>query len=181
MRVVEAVVSSFHREGRVGKGVPIGNVTSQIFTNIYLNELDQFVKQELRVGWYGRFSDDFVLVSPRRSDLLIWRNQVEEFLNSRLQLSLHPHKVSLRPLHQGIDFLGYVLLPFHRGVRSSTRRRMFRRLEHTAGEVFRGKAESGGLAQAVASYVGMLTHANTFELRRTIENVYSAQSGEISA
>jgi RNA-directed DNA polymerase len=176
MRVVEAVVSSFHTEGHPGKGIPIGNVTSQIFTNIYLNELDQFVKQELRVRLYGRFSDDFVLVSPRRSDLLVWRTQIEDFLDARLRLSLHPHKVSLRPLHQGIDFLGYVLLPHHRGVRSSTRRRMFRRLEHKAVEVFRGKAESGALAQAVASYLGMLSHANTFDLQRTIENSYGGVS-----
>ena len=180
MRVVEVVVSSFHTEGRPGKGIPIGNVTSQIFTNIYLNELDQFVKHELRVKSYGRFSDDFVLVSPHRSELLVWRIQIEDFLDSRLRLSLHPHKVSLRPLHQGIDFLGYVLFPFHRGVRSSTRRRMFRRLEHKALEVFRGKEEGVALAQAVDSYLGMLSHANTFELRRMIENSFCSYRREIT-
>lgn len=173
-RIVEAVVSSFHAEGHAGKGVPIGNVTSQIFANIYLNELDRFVKQELRVRFYGRFSDDFVLVSSRRSDLLVWRARTEEFLNYRLRLSLHPHKVSLRPLHQGIDFLGYVLLPHHRGIRSSTRRRMFRRLEQKAVEAFKGREASEALAQSLASYTGMLSHANTFELRRMIENSYSS-------
>lgn len=180
MRVVEAVVSSFHTEGRVGKGIPIGNVTSQIFTNIYLNELDRFVKQELRVRFYGRFSDDFVVVSARRSDLLAWRTRIEEFLSARLRLSLHPHKVSLRPLHQGIDFLGYVLLPHHRGVRCSTRRRMFRRLEGKVNEVLSGEATSEALAQSLASYTGMLSHANTFKLCRTIENSYSSGRYAIS-
>jgi hypothetical protein len=178
-RIVEAVVSSFHAEGRAGKGVPIGNVTSQIFTNIYLNELDRFVKQDLRVKFYGRFSDDFVLVSSRRSDLLVWRARIEEFLNARLQLSLHPHKVSIRPLRQGIDFLGYVLLPHHRGVRSSTRRRMFRRLQQKAVEAFKGKEANDALARSLASYLGLLSHANTFELRRMIENSYPSCRGDI--
>jgi hypothetical protein len=174
MRLIEAIVSSFHTEGRHGKGIPIGNVTSQIFTNIYLNQLDQFIKRELGVKCYGRFSDDFVLASPRRSDLLVWRERLEEFLNTRLRLSLHPHKVSLRPLHQGIDFLGYVLLPHHRAIRRTTRRRMLRRLEQTAVEARRGREVGQTLKQSLASYLGMLSHANTFELRRALENSYYA-------
>jgi RNA-directed DNA polymerase len=173
MRVVGAVVSSFHTEGKVGKGIPIGNVTSQIFTNIYLNELDRFVKQDLRVKFYGRFSDDFILVSRRRSDLLSWRRQIELFLSTRLQLSLHPYKVLLRPLHQGVDFLGYVMLPHYRCLRSSTRRRMLRRLESHVEKVLSGKERSDALEQALASYLGMLSHANTFDLSRMIENSFA--------
>ena len=94
-------------------------------------------------------------------------------------LSLHPHKVSIRPLRQGIDFLGYVLLPHHRGVRSSTRRRMFRRLEQKAVEALKGKEASDALARSLASYLGLLSHANTFELRRMIENSYSSCCGDI--
>lgn len=172
MRIVKVIVSSFHAEGSAGKGLPIGNVTSQIFTNIYLNELDRFVKQELGVRFYGRFSDDFILISPYRSDLLVWRARIEQFLRTRLLLSLHPHKVRLRPLHQGIDFLGYVLLPHHRCLRSSTRKRMFRRLEEKAGNVLSGNETSEALSQTVASYLGMLGHANTFDLRRVVENSY---------
>lgn len=170
IRLVEVVVSSFHTEGRHGKGIPIGNVTSQIFTNIYLNPLDQFVKQKLGVKFYGRFSDDFVLVSPLRSDLLVWRESIEKFLSTSLRLSLHPHKVSLRPLHQGIDFLGYILMPHYRVLRTTTRRRMFRRLERACIEVHRGNEFSKVLKQSLASYLGMLSHANTFDLRRVIQN-----------
>jgi hypothetical protein len=80
--------------------------------------------------------------------------------------------VSLRPLHQGIDFLGYVLLPHHRGVRSSTRRRMFRRLELKAVAALEGGKAGETLARSLASYLGMLSHANTFGVRQVIENSY---------
>jgi len=173
MRLVESVVASFHTAGGTGTGIPIGNVTSQVFTNISLNELDNFVKHELRARFYGRFSDDFVLVSGRRSDLLVWRGRIREFLDARLRLSLHPHKVVIRPLHQGIDFLGYVVLPYHRILRSSTRRRMLRRLADQAERVQQGVESSEALARAVASYRGMLGHADARRLSRVIENAYS--------
>lgn len=174
-RLVEAVVSSFRAESSFARGLPIGNVTSQIFTNIYMNELDRFVKRDLGVSFYGRFSDDFMLISSRRSDLLTWRLQIEQFLSTRLLLSLHPHKVLVRPLHQGIDFLGYVLLPHHRCLRGSTRRRMFRRLESRVGAFLGGKERKETGASSVASYLGMLGHANTFRLRQIIENRYRMQ------
>ena len=157
-------------EGLPGKGIPIGNVTSQIFTNIYLGELDHFVKHELGVRWYGRFSDDFVLLSSNRSDLFVWRKRIAEFLRMRLLLSLHPHKVFIRPLSQGIDFLGYVLLPHHRVLRTSTKMRMFRRLTHYADELGSGDNQSELLSQALASYRGMIRHADAYELERILLN-----------
>ena len=177
VRLVGEIVSSFHTEGAVGKGIPIGNVTSQVFTNIYLSELDYSIKQVLRVKCYGRFSDDFVLISRDRSDLLVWRKQVEEFLRLRLQLLLHPHKVVLQPLHQGIDFLGYVLLPHHRVLRTTTRRRMFRRLERGASAVVDGVRSKETLRQSLASYQGMLLHADTFALRRLVLNAFGTGNG----
>jgi hypothetical protein len=172
LRLIHEVIDSFHTEDRPGKGVPIGNVTSQIFTNIYLSELDRFVKQELRVRCYGRFSDDFVLLAPRRSDLLGWRNAISDFLESRLQLTLHPHKVSIRPAHQGVDFLGYVVLPHHRVLRTSTRKRMIRRLGQKASEFAEGESSRDVLRQSVASYLGMLSHADSFALQRTVLNSF---------
>jgi retron-type reverse transcriptase len=170
IRLIEQIVGSFHSKGFIGKGIPIGNVTSQIFTNIYLNELDYFVKQTLRVQWYGRFSDDFVLLSPKRSDLFEWREQIGSFLQEHLLLALHPHKVFVRPLHQGIDFLGYVLLPHHRVLRTSTKRRMLRRLARSADGVVTGKIAHAVLCHTLASYRGMIGHADAFELGRMLDN-----------
>ncbi len=174
MHLVGTVIASFNTAGSPGLGVPIGNVTSQIFTNIYLNELDRYVKQELRVRSYGRFADDFILVSAHRSDLLIWQRQIRAFLAARLRLALHPNKVLIRPLHQGIDFLGYVLLPHYRIVRTSTRRRMWRRLAHRAQRVVDGGSDRQSQHQSLASYLGVLSHADAFELRRMVQVAYGS-------
>jgi RNA-directed DNA polymerase len=173
MHLLEQMIDSFHSEGSLGKGIPIGNVTSQIFTNIYLGELDYFVKRTLRVKWYGRFSDDFVLLSPKRSDLFEWREWIGDFVQKRLLLELHPRKVFIRPLHQGIDFLGYVLLPHHRGLRTSTKRRMLQRLTRNADGVVSGQSTHTVLSQVLASYRGMIGHADAFELGRMLFNSFS--------
>jgi hypothetical protein len=111
------------------KGVPIGNLTSQLFANIYMNEFDQFVKHELKIKRYARYTDDFVIVSSDRSYLVELIEPVKQFLGEQLMLELHPKKISIRPYGQGIDFLGYVALPHHISVRTKTRRRVFRKLK----------------------------------------------------
>lgn len=174
LKLVREIVESFHTEGVSGTGLPIGNVTSQIFTNIYLNELDQFVKHRLRVEHYVRFSDDFVLLSERRADLVQWLQEIEIFLEQELKLALHQGKVSIRPLHQGIDFLGYVLLPYHRVMRSSTRRRMIRRLSGMQEEELLDGRAPAALRQSMSSYLGMLSHANTVRLQCLVRNRFSS-------
>jgi len=96
---------------RPGKGMPLGNLTSQLIANIYLHELDWFVKQGLRQKHYVRYCDDFIILSQDREQLLDLVPQIGEFLQERLALTLHPHKITVRSWHQGIDFLGYVLKP----------------------------------------------------------------------
>lgn len=173
LRIVFEIVNSFHTQEHEGKGLPIGNLTSQVFTNIYLNELDQFIKHELRVKQYARFSDDFVLLSEQRSDLLCWLPRIEEFLQQKLKLSLHPSKVDIRPLHQGVDFLGYVVLPHHRALRSASKRRMLKRLSHRHSEAVEDQDSTCIFKQSLSSYLGMLSHADTFELACMIRNKFS--------
>ncbi len=93
-----------------GCGLPIGNLTSQFFANVYLDRLDQFVKHELKARFYLRYADDMVFVAAKREPLTEWRDRVEEFLDRRLRLRLNP-KERLRPVGDGIDFLGYVVRP----------------------------------------------------------------------
>ena len=95
------------------KGLPIGNLTSQLFANIYLNEFDQFVKHNLKVKNYIRYSDDFVIIAKERFYLENIIISIRSFLKERLALELHPKKVSIHKFHQGIDFLGYILLSHH--------------------------------------------------------------------
>lgn len=107
-KLLEHVVRSYSSAQDVGKGIPIGNLTSQIFSNIYLNELDHFVKNELRERFYFRYADDFILVHPECEHLEKVLPLIQEFVGERLRLVVHPSKIILRKFSQGIDFLGYV-------------------------------------------------------------------------
>lgn len=149
------VIESFS-SGVPGKGLPLGNLTSQLLVNVYMNEFDQFAKHELKAKQYLRYADDFVILSEDRARLRSLIPRVETFLEARLALTLHPDKVSIRTLASGIDFLGWVHFPDHRVVRTATKRRMYRRLS----------AEGGDDPAVRASYCGMLSHGNAHGLIR---------------
>ena len=112
----------------LGVGLPIGSLTSQFFANVYLNELDQFVKHTLKVRAYVRYVDDFVLLADDPQTLLGWKAGIERFLRDRLRLELHPGKVVLQRCAQGIDFLGCIVHPHHRLIRQRTVRALRRRI-----------------------------------------------------
>ena len=150
------IIGSFN-SGTKGKGLPLGNLTSQLLVSIYMNKFDQFVKYRLKVKHYIRYADDFVILSRDRNYLLETLPYMVVFLRDQLKLSLHPNKVSISTLAPGIDFLGWVHFPDHRVLRTATKRRMFRRIEET-----RGKKET------VRSYLGLLSHGNGYKLRLKI-------------
>lgn len=170
--LLQQVVRSFHFEGAPGKGLPIGNLTSQVFTNIYLNEFDQFIKHKLRQKHYLRFADDFIALSANRGDLQELLPEMRKFLSDELKLELHPRKVILRPLEQGIDFLGYVTLPHHRALRTKTKKRMLRKLSKRLDAYFEDEIDEYSISQSLQSYLGVLSHADTHKLEREIRNIY---------
>ena len=146
-----------------GKGIPIGNLTSQLFANIYLNELDQFVKHRLKVRYYLRYADDFVILGSDLNKLIKHTSILAVFLRDNLNLDLHSKKIIIRKYTRGIDFLGYVVLPHYRLPRAKTRRRVFKKLKE--------KVNSSSFEQSLHSYLGYLSHANSFELTREIKNL----------
>ena len=154
--VLEQVVRSF--EIRPGKGIPLGNLTSQLFSNVYLDRLDQFVKRELKVKSYLRYADDFVLVSHDRAYLEGLLPRIEEFLGGELKLELHARKVIFRRWRQGIDFLGYISFPNHTLLRHRTRQRMLRNTSRQVGRLAAGKIAPDRLDRTLESYYGMLRH-----------------------
>ena len=91
------------------KGLPIGNLNSQFFANVYLNGLDQSVKHTLKCRWYLRYCDDFVLLATSRAQLVEWRDRIEGYLREALRLELNPARERLRPVSDGVDFLGYIV------------------------------------------------------------------------
>lgn len=154
------------------QGLPIGNLTSQLFANIYMNEFDQFAKHELRLQRYARYTDDFVIISTDRQYLEGIINPVQTFLTNKLKLVLHPKKISMRACHQGIDFLGYVALPYHRLMRTKTRKRIFRKLKARISQYRNGSISETTLSQSLQSYLGVLSHANTHQLSQNLQNQY---------
>lgn len=140
------------------KGLPLGNLTSQLLVNIYMNEFDQFVKNGLKVRYYIRYADDFVILSADREELRSLCRHIGIFLRDRLRLELHPHKVFIRTLASGVDFLGWVHFPDHRVLRTVAKRRMFRKIR-----------EKKGNTQTLQSYLGLLRHGNTHTLREKME------------
>ncbi|HEY4526897.1 MAG TPA: reverse transcriptase domain-containing protein [Candidatus Paceibacterota bacterium] len=154
------------------RGVPIGNLTSQIFANIYMNELDQFMKQELRVKNYARYTDDFVIVSTDRKYLEWLLKPVSKFLADKLGLEMHPRKVILRRASQGVDFLGYVIFPHHTLMRASTKKRMLRKTAERVAAYESSAINEDSLKATLRSYLGVMSHADAHELTEQYRNQF---------
>ena len=154
--LVRQIILSFQKTQ--GCGLPLGNVTSQLFANIYLNELDQFIKHRLKISYYLRYCDDFIILGSDSSTLATLIPTIRSFLLDSLQLTLHPKKISIRKISTGIDFLGYVILPHYQVVRTSTCKRIFRKLSPP------NKATKA----TVNSYIGITTHAKGYLIKQRI-------------
>lgn len=160
-----------------GCGIAIGNLSSQFFANVYLNELDQFVKHELRARRYVRYVDDFVLVHESREQLEAWKIAIERFIADRLRLRLKDD-VKLRPLADGIDFLGYIVFPTHRIVRRRVVNHAREKLlswqrRHVESRYLRATPEQYAEVQAIwASYTGHFSHAASARLHARIHREF---------
>ncbi len=179
------------------KGLPIGSLSSQFFSNLYLNPLDQFVRHQLKISAYLRYVDDFMILGETPEKLLEQMQQINQFLMGRLQLQLHPHKTVLQKVTQGSNFLGYIVFPHHRYIRERTLRALKKRIYFFSGLLdpvrypSHGMPTGGSWAKWLAlhqlhppltvnptlllrmlgtinSYYGQLIHANSYHLRRTI-------------
>lgn len=170
--LLREIVGSFSTSGTLfeKRGLPIGNLTSQLFANVYMNEFDQFVKHELKIKYYARYTDDFVILSDTDNEFDKLLGRITIFLRERLCLELHPHKVDIRKLHDGIDFLGYVVFPHHKLPRAKTRRRVVRKLRQRAEEYKEEKIDDVTLTQSLHSYMGLLSHANTHNFSEDLKN-----------
>lgn len=176
MLLLEEIIKSFSSQKSTlfnQKGLPIGNLTSQLFANIYLNEFDRFVKHELKIKNYIRYTDDFVIVSRDRQYLENIIVPIRKFLLDRLALELHPNKVTIRKFRQGVDFLGYIVLPRYRLLRTKTKKRIFRKLKNLAFEYEMGTVSKQAIEQSLQSYLGVMSHADAHELGETLKNQFS--------
>lgn len=150
------------------KGIPIGNLTSQLFANIYLNELDYFVKYNLRCKYYLRYMDDFVILHYDKAFLRDVLDKIKDFLVDRLRLTLNK-KTQIFPVHvRGVDFVGYRIWPDYRLLRKANVKRMRRKLRKLKKLVEEGKLPRKKLQASVASWIGHCKHADTYRLRHKL-------------
>ena len=154
--LLSQVINSFNANGKTGIGLPLGNLTSQLFVNIYMNRLDQFVKHRLKTKYYIRYADDFVLISENKNWLLDQIEPIRKFLRDNLELELHPNKISIKTIVSGVDYLGWVNFTDHRVLRRTTKKRMLKRIRVNPNP------------ETLNSYLGLLSHGNANKLKEEI-------------
>ena len=158
--LLQEVIGSFNAERKTNVGLPLGNLTSQLFVNIYMNEFDQYIKHKLKVKHYIRYADDFVIFSGDKEYLKNIISEIADFLGEELKLELHPNKIFIKTFNSGVDFLGWVSFSDHRVLRTATKRRMLRRIKENPN------------TETLNSYLGLLKHGNAKKLESEINANY---------
>lgn len=155
------------------RGMPVGNLSSQMFANLYLNELDQYCKRVLGIHYYVRYMDDVIILHEDKKQLHEWKRLIDEFLQNNLKLDLND-KTCIRPVTLGIEFCGYKTWATHIKLRKSTALKMKRRLKRIQEQYSRGEITMERAMQTVNSYLGILKHCDSYTLKKTIFGEYSA-------
>ena len=156
--LLKNIINSFKSKGNSAVGLPLGNLTSQLLVNIYMNKFDQFVKHKLKEKYYVRYADDFIILHDNYNHLIKLISQIKLFLQQELKLNAHPNKTRIQTMTSGLDFLGYVCFSDHQILRTKTKRRMFERIN----------------IKNKASYIGLLQHCNSFKLMKKLIDMFLA-------
>lgn len=140
-------------------GIPLGNLTSQLYANIYMNAFDHFIKEKLKFRFYIRYTDDMVILHEDQEFLESLLSKIKTWLWENRKLKIHERKTSIKKANQGIDFLGYIVLPHYTVLRTKTKHRMLKRVN----------------CENIQSYLGLLKHCKGYELRRNIGSIKHPQ------
>ena len=135
-----------------------------------MNEFDQFVKHVLKVKYYARYTDDFLIISDNRNYLVDLLPRLQSFLSEKLKLEIHPKKMTIEKYQRGIDFLGYIIFPHNKLLRTKTRNRIVRNLKLKVRDYRDERISKISFEQSVQSYFGVLSHANTYEFKKWLKN-----------
>lgn len=148
-------------------GIPIGNYTSQFFANIYLNELDKYVKNELKVKYYTRYMDDFILLAKTKDDCKILKQQIESFCWNNLRLELN-HKSRYYPYKFGLNFCGYKIWTTHKLIRTDSKIKIKRKVRNWNKLWSDDNIDFKMTIQSINSWFGHISHANSYKLKQNI-------------
>ena len=148
------------------KGMPLGNHTSQFFANVYLNELDYFVKHKIKAKYYIRYVDDFVILHNSDKQLKRWKKKIDIFLKKELKINLHKDKSKITPLHKGIQFLGFRIFYHHKLLRKSNIYNMKKKLRIWQENHKKGLISYEKLIEKLEGWFAHASHGNTYNLRK---------------
>lgn len=178
LALLDEIIESTQETGEANPaGIPIGNLTSQLFANLYLNELDQFVKHRLKVRHYIRYMDDFLLLSDSKQQLWVWLRDIKDFLRTSLALELN-NKTAIFPVaSRGIDFLGYRIWPDYRLLRKSSVKRMRRKIKAYKRRYAAGEMSAEEINRSIQSWLGHAQHADSYRIRTKLMGELVLQRG----
>ncbi|MBN2330227.1 MAG: hypothetical protein JXC85_00255 [Candidatus Aenigmarchaeota archaeon] len=159
-----------HMTGNEGKGMPIGNLTSQFFANLYLNDLDYFVKHKLMARYYIRYVDDFVLMNSSKELLINCMNKINIFLRKELKLELHPEKSKVYPLKKGVKFLGFKIYYHYKIVKKANMRKMEKKLSLLKWKFERNLISHDEIMNSMESWMGYVMQGNTYRIRNEMRD-----------
>jgi hypothetical protein len=154
--------------GRREIGMPLGNLTSQFFANVYLNELDQFIKRELKAKYYIRYVDDFVILHSNKEILNKYKDCINNFLKRNLKIELHPEKSKMILLNRGVTLLGFRVFCYHKLLKKSNLRRFNKKFEEIKCLYSNGSISYDEIYEIFQGLFAYLKHANTFKQRKKI-------------
>ena len=167
--LVETILKN-HKSETKRVGMPLGNLTSQFFANVYLNELDWFVKHKLKVKYYIRYVDDFVILHRDKQTLEAWKIDVDRFLRENLKVKLHPEKSRIIPLKNGITFLGFRIFYHHRLLKKSNVNRIWKRLKVFESRYKNDTMTNTEIKDSINGWLAYAKFANTYKLRQKVSN-----------
>lgn len=156
-------------DGTYKIGIPIGNYTSQYFANIYLNELDHFIKEELRIKYYIRYMDDFVLIVQNKEKAKYIKEQIKEYLKNTLKLDLN-NKTNYFKNKQGVSFCGYIIFTNKIVLKNYNKKKIYKRVRKWNIEYEKGKLDMVNAANSLKSWMGHASHTNSYGYTNKILN-----------
>ncbi|MFH0869695.1 MAG: RNA-directed DNA polymerase [archaeon] len=163
--LIKTILSN-HKTKEQGRGMPLGNLTSQFFANVYLNELDQYVKHVLKAKHYIRYVDDFVILHRSAERLECYKEKISCFIKEKLALQLHPDKSKIHPLYSGTDFLGLRIYSHHRLLKKRNLRKFRKKLELMSSEYELKRVSYDTIYDFLEGWAAYSKYANTFKLRK---------------
>ena len=165
MELIRVILKN-HKTPIEGKGMPLGNLTSQFFANVFLNELDLFVKHKLKAKYYIRYVDDFVILHDDRNVLNNFKQEIDTFCTKNLSLQLHPDKSKVLDLGNGIGFLGFRIYQHHKRVKKKNIKRFGRKMARQRRQFNEWKIDIEKVVESFEGWLAHVSHANSFKYRK---------------